>query len=146
MIKSGKTISSAMISLRLRGFSILILILILSHFNDTHIFLILAQYINFEGAKNIFNFTSQVLEVQNFGHLRILTIPDWGLASWFLFEYAHWPLIQSCYKFWLSYLDFEDAGNIYVLEVHIRVFGGCWRFLFRVFNLNLDLNVVTGLW
>ena len=111
MIKPGKTISSAMISLRLRGFSILILILILSHFIDTHIFLILAQYINFEGAKNIFNFTSQVLEVQNFGHLRILTIPDWSLASWFLFEYAHWLLIQSYYKFRLSILILKMQGT-----------------------------------
>ena len=54
----GNKLSSAMISLRLRGFSILILISILFHFIDKYMFLILAQCINFEGAKNIFNFIS----------------------------------------------------------------------------------------
>ena len=44
------------------------------------------------------------------------------------------------------YLDFEGAKNIHVLWVHIWGFGGCVRFLTRVWNLNLDIDMVTGLW
>ena len=43
------------------------------------------------------------------------------------------------------YLDFEGAKNIYVLQVIIWGFGGRWRFLTGVWNLDLDLDMVTGL-
>ena len=44
------------------------------------------------------------------------------------------------------YLNFEGAKNIHVLEVLIWGFGGRWRFLTRVWHLDLDLNMVTGLY
>ena len=44
------------------------------------------------------------------------------------------------------YLDFEGAKNIHVLEVLIRGFGGHWRFLTGVWNPDIDLDMVTGLW
>ena len=40
--------------------------------------------------------------------------------------------------FWVLYLDFEGAKNIYVLNVPILGFWGCW-------HLNLGLDMVTGL-
>ena len=36
------------------------------------------------------------------GTLRMLEVPDWGLASWSWFGYGHWSLIHSWSKFWLS--------------------------------------------
>ena len=44
------------------------------------------------------------------------------------------------------YLDSEGAKNIHVLQVIIWGFGGCWRLLTGVWHLNLDLDMVTGLW
>ena len=43
------------------------------------------------------------------------------------------------------YLDFEGAKNIHVRQVLIWGFGGCWRFLTRVFHPDIDLDMVTGL-
>ena len=43
------------------------------------------------------------------------------------------------------YLYFEGAKNFDVHEVLIWGFGGCWRFLTRVWHLNLNLDMVTGL-
>ena len=43
-------------------------------------------------------------------------------------------------------LDFEITKNIYVLLVLIWAFGGCWRFLTFVWNIDLDLDMVPGLW
>ena len=42
------------------------------------------------------------------------------------------------------YLDFEGAKNIHVLQVLIRGFGGCWRFLTGVWHPDIDLDMVTG--
>merc|ERR1711954_366006 len=44
------------------------------------------------------------------------------------------------------HLDFEGAKNIHVLKVLIWGFGGRWRFLTGVWNLDLDLDMVTCLW
>ena len=44
------------------------------------------------------------------------------------------------------YLAFEGAKNIYVLWLMIWGFGGGWRFLTGVWHLDLDLDMVTGLW
>ena len=44
------------------------------------------------------------------------------------------------------YLDFEGAKNIHVLKVLIWGFGGPWRFLTGFWHLDLDLDMVTGLW
>ena len=44
------------------------------------------------------------------------------------------------------HLNYEGAKNIYVLKVLIWGFGGCWRFLAGVWHLDLDLDMVTGLW
>ena len=43
------------------------------------------------------------------------------------------------------YPDFEGAKNIHVFEVLIWGFGGHWRFLTGVWQLNIDLDMVTGL-
>ena len=44
------------------------------------------------------------------------------------------------------YFDFEDAKNIHVLKFLIWGFGGCWRFLMGFWHLDLDLDMVSGLW
>ena len=43
-------------------------------------------------------------------------------------------------------LDFEGVKNMHVLQVLIWGFGGCSRFLTGVWHLDLDLDMVTGLW
>ena len=42
-------------------------------------------------------------------------------------------------------LDFKGAKNIHVIPVLIWDFGGCWRFLNWVWDLDLDWDIVTGL-
>ena len=44
------------------------------------------------------------------------------------------------------HLDFIGAKNILVLYVLIWGFGGCWWFLTRVWHVDHDLDMVTGLW
>ena len=44
------------------------------------------------------------------------------------------------------YLDFEWIKNIHVLQFRIWGFWGCFRFLTGVLHLDLDLDMVTGLW
>ena len=44
------------------------------------------------------------------------------------------------------YLDFEGAMNIQVLKILIWDFRGHWRVLTRGWQLNLDLDRVTGFW
>ena len=43
------------------------------------------------------------------------------------------------------YGDFEGAKNIHVLKVIIWSFGGHWRFLTGVWQLDLDYDMVTYL-
>ena len=43
------------------------------------------------------------------------------------------------------YFDFEGVKYIYVLQVLIWGFGGCWRFLTRVRHLVLDFDMVACL-
>ena len=59
-----------------------------------------------------------------------------------------WPLVfdTPICKIFVFYLCFEGAKNIHVLYVLIWGFGGCWRFLTRVWHLDHGLNMVTGLW
>ena len=44
------------------------------------------------------------------------------------------------------YLDFDGAENINFPLVQIQSFGGCWRFLIGVFHLDLELDMIAGLW
>ena len=37
----------------------------------------------------------------------MLEVPDWGLASWYLFGYGQWFLIQPWSKFWLCILNLK---------------------------------------
>ena len=75
-------------------------------------------------------------------------------AGGFWFGFGIWILIWICsLVFYIPmiqilalYLDFEGAKNIHVLQVLIGDFGGCWRFLTGVWHLDLDLDMVTGLW
>ena len=43
--------------------------------------------------------------------------------------------------FWAYYLGFEGAKILHVIQVLILGFGGCWRFLTRVWHLDLDLDM-----
>ena len=44
------------------------------------------------------------------------------------------------------YLHFEDTKNMHVHKVLIWGFGGYWRFLTGVWQLDLYLDTVSGLW
>ena len=44
------------------------------------------------------------------------------------------------------YLYFEDAKKMCVFKILILDFGWCWRFLTRVWNLDIALDMVNGLW
>ena len=52
------------------------------------------------------------------------------------------PMIQIL----ACYLYFEGAKNIHVLEVIIWGFGGWWRFLTELWHIDVNLDLVTGLW
>ena len=52
------------------------------------------------------------------------------------------PMIQILALF----PDFEGVKNIHAFQVLIWGFGGHWRLLTGVWHLNLDLDMVTGLW
>ena len=49
-------------------------------------------------------------------------------------------------QLWALYLDFEGGKDIHILEVLIWGFRGCWRFLTRVWHLDFNLKIVTGLY
>ena len=49
------------------------------------------------------------------------------------------------FQIWALYHDFEGAKNTHVLDVLIWGFGGYWRFLTGVWNLDLDLDMVKNL-
>ena len=58
-----------------------------------------------------------------------------------------WSMVfdSPMFQIFVLYIDFECAKNIiYVLLVLILGFGGLWRFLIGVWNLDLDM--VTGLY
>ena len=59
-----------------------------------------------------------------------------------------WSLVfdTSMIQILALYPDFQGARNIHILQVLIRGFGGHWRFLTGVWHLDLDMNMVTGLW
>ena len=59
-----------------------------------------------------------------------------------------WSLVfdTPMFRILALYLDSEGAKHIHVLHVLILGFGGCWRFLTGVWHLDLDLDLVTGLW
>ena len=59
-----------------------------------------------------------------------------------------WYLVFDMPMSWILslYLDIKGAKNIHVLLILIGGFGGCWRFLTRVWDLYHDLDMVTGLW
>ena len=44
------------------------------------------------------------------------------------------------------HLDLEGAKNIHALQVLIWDFGGHWRFLTRVWNLDIDMDMGIGFW
>ena len=44
------------------------------------------------------------------------------------------------------YLDLEGVKDIHVLQVLIWGSGGHWRFLIGVWHLDIDSDMVTGLW
>ena len=75
------------------------------------------------------------------GQWRMQKVLEWWFKYWFWLWYGHWSLIHTCSIFGL-YPDFKGAEDICVLE--IWGFGGCWRFLTGVWDLDLDM--VTGLW
>ena len=81
-------------------------------------------------------------------HLRLgrtLEVPDWGLVSWSWFSmvtslwYNHDPSFGSLSWFW------RCKEHPCPLSPHLG-FGGRWRFLTGVWHLDLDLDMVIGLW
>ena len=79
------------------------------------------------------------------GLWRTQEVTDWGLATWSWFNFGHWSLIQPCSKFWLSILILKVKRTTMSLSPDMG-FGRCRRFLYRVWHLGLDLDIVTGLW
>ena len=68
-----------------------------------------------------------------------------GFAIFFLVFIQLLVFNTQTFQIWAHYLDFEGAKNIYVLQVLILDFGGCWKFLTGFRHLDLDLDFVTGL-
>ena len=80
------------------------------------------------------------------GLLKMVEVPDWGLASGFWLGYGHWSLVHPCSKFWLPILilkmqrtsmsfkflfpALEDAGGYR--------FGFCILVLIWILSLFLD--------
>jgi len=79
------------------------------------------------------------------GLWRTQEVTDWGLETWSWFNFGHWSLIQPCSKFWLSILILKVKRTTMSLSPDMG-FGRCRRFLYRVWHLGLDLDIVTGLW
>merc|ERR1711954_627708 len=103
----------------------------------THIFQILALYLDFEGAKNIHVL---LVFIWGFGgRWRFLTWVCILLLIWIWSLVFEIPMIRIV----ALYLDFEGAKNIHVLSVLFWGFGGCWRFLTGVWHLDIDLDLVT---
>ena len=59
-----------------------------------------------------------------------------------------WSLVFdiSIFQILALYLDFEGAKSIKVIQVLIFGFGGHWRFMTGVWNPDIELDLVTGLW
>ena len=59
-----------------------------------------------------------------------------------------WSMVFCTPIFWILalYLDSEGAKNIHVLKVLIWGLRGCWRIMTGVWHLDLDSDMVTGLW
>ena len=59
-----------------------------------------------------------------------------------------WTLVfgSPIFQILALYLDFEGAKNIHVLEVLIWYLRGRWGLLTWIWHLDLDLDMVTGLW
>ena len=59
-----------------------------------------------------------------------------------------WSMFLDSPMIWILvlYLDFEVAKNINILWVLGWGFGGGWRWLTGVWHLDLDLDMVTGVW
>ena len=73
-----------------------------------------------------------------------------GSCLWFciLILIQIWSLVfgTPMVNIWAFYLDFYSAKNIYVLKVLIWGFGGHWKFLTEVHHIDLDSDMVIGLW
>ena len=94
------------------------------------------------------------------GLLRMLEIPDWGLASWSWFVYCHWSLIHPCFKVLFSifmskvqrssmslkswYGTFEEAGGSWLwFGIFILIWIYIWLFdkpMFRILAFYLDFE------
>ena len=85
----------------------------------------------------------------------VFDISIWGFEGclqflagvWHLNLVWIWSLVFdiSMIQILALYLNFEGAKNTHIPKVFIWVFGGCWRFLTRVWHLYIDLDMVTGL-
>ena len=79
------------------------------------------------------------------GLWRMLKVLEWGLASWSCLDMVtglwstHDPNFCSLSWFW-------KWKNIHVFQVLIWEFWGSWRILSGVWHLDLNLDIVTGLW
>ena len=55
-------------------------------------------------------------------------------------------MVKTISEFWLFILRFQGAKPICAPKVLIWGFGGYWRFLTGVLHLDIDLDMITGLW
>ena len=54
---------------------------------------------------------------------RIISVPDYGLASWSWFGYGQWSFIHSWSKFWFSVLVFKEHRTSMSFQSLFRAFG-----------------------
>ena len=60
-----------------------------------------------------------------FGLWRMLEVSDWGLASWYWFEYGHWSLLHPFSEFCLSILSLKVQST----SMSCKSWFGLWRTL-----------------
>ena len=111
------------------GFGIFILMLIWSMAFDTQMFQMLALSILILKVQR----TSMSLKS------RLWASEDtaWDHGSWSEFEYGHWSLVHPCFKFWLIILYLKVQRT----SISFKSSYGIWNL-----DLDLDLDMVTGLW
>ena len=69
-----------------------------------------------------------------------------GLALFSWFGYSHWSLIHQWSKFQISILILKVQTTSMSCKSSYWSFGGRWMFLTGVYHLDLDLDMVIGLW
>ena len=122
------------------GFGIVKFIWIWSLVLDTPMIQNLALYLDFEGAKNI-----HVLKVlvSRFGGCWMFLTEVWYLDLGLVMVTGLWCIHGPNFVSLLWFLG--DKEHLCPLSTDLGIWGG-WRFMTEVWHLDLDLDMVTGLW